>query len=92
MYARVAIPVDVRPHVLAVPIEAVPPGQTNTIDVVNAQNEIEERPVQLGIDTPTKYEVLSGLKEGELVLTGSRAQFKPKEKVEPKVVDSLALK
>jgi RND family efflux transporter MFP subunit len=92
MYARVSIPVDVRTNVLTVPIEAVPPGQTNTIDVVNAQNEIEERPVKLGIDTPTKYEVLSGLKEGELVLTGSRAQFKPAEKVETKVVDSLALK
>jgi RND family efflux transporter MFP subunit len=92
MYARVSIPVDVRTNVLTVPIEAVPPGQTNTIDVVNAQNEIEERPVKLGIETPTKYEVLSGLKEGELVLTGSRAQFKPAEKVETKVVDSLALK
>jgi RND family efflux transporter MFP subunit len=92
MYARVAIPVDVRTNVLAVPIEAVPPGQTNTIDVVDDQNEIQERPVRLGLDTPTKYEVLSGLKEGELVLTGSRAQFKPGEKVEPKVEESLALK
>lgn len=92
MYASVAIPVDVRPNVLAVPIEAVPPGETSTIDVVNAQNEIEERPVKLGIDTPNKYEVISGLKEGEFVVTGSRSQFQPGEKVVPKLVESLAFK
>jgi RND family efflux transporter MFP subunit len=91
MYASVAIPVDVRTNTLAVPIEAIPPGQTNTIVVVNSQNEIEERPVKLGIETPTHYEVLSGLDEGELVLTGSRRQFKPGEKVEPKIIGNLAL-
>lgn len=90
MYARVSVPVDVHANALAVPIEAVPPGETNSVYVVNARNEIEERPVKLGIDTPTQFEVLSGLKEGELVLTGSRAQFKPGQKVEPKLVNLLA--
>lgn len=90
MYARVAIPVDVRANALAVPIEAVPPGQTNSVYVVNAQNKIEERPVKLGINTPTKYEVLSGLKEGEMVLTDSREQFRPGETVKPKLVNLLA--
>jgi RND family efflux transporter MFP subunit len=89
MYASVAIPVDVHSNALSVPIEAVPPGQTTIMFVVNTQNEIEERSVKLGIDTPTKYEVLSGLKEGELVLTGSRSQFKAGEKVEPKIIENL---
>lgn len=92
MYASVAIPADVRSNVLAVPIAAVPPGDTSTIDVVNSQNVIEERAVKLGIDTPNKYEVISGLKEGELVLTGSRSQFKPGEKVQPKIVETMAFK
>lgn len=87
MYASVSIPVDVHANTLAVPIQAVPPGQTSSVYVVNAQNEIEERPVKLGIDTPTQYEVISGLKEGEMVLTGSRGQLKPGEKVEPKLVN-----
>ena len=72
------------------PIEAVPPGETSSVYVVNDHNEIEERPVKLGIDTPTQYEVLSGLKEVDLVLTGSRAQFKPGQKVEPKLINLLA--
>lgn len=87
MYASVSIPVDVHANTLAVPIQAVPPGQTSSVYVVNAQNEIEERSVKLGIDTPTQYEVISGLKEGEMVLTGSRGQLKPGEKVEPKLVN-----
>ncbi|HLX70073.1 MAG TPA: efflux RND transporter periplasmic adaptor subunit [Verrucomicrobiae bacterium] len=90
MYASVSIPVDVHANTLAVPIEAVPPGETSSVYVVNAENEIEERPVKLGIDTPTQYEVLSGLKEGELVLTGSRSQFRPGQKVEPKIINLLA--
>lgn len=90
MYASVTIPVERRPHALAVPIEAVPPGETSSVYVINDQGKIEERPVKLGIDTPTKFEVISGLKEGEWVLTGNRSQFKPGQKVTPKLIDSLA--
>jgi len=91
MYASVAIKVDDRPQALAIPIGAVPPGESaTTVDVVNAQNEIEERPVTLGIDTPTQYEVVDGLKEGELVVLGRRSRIKPGEKVEPKMTQSFA--
>lgn len=90
MYTSVAIPVDVHKDTLAVPIEAIPPGETNSVYVVNSQNEIEDRPVKLGINTPNKYQVISGLKENELVLTGSRSQFKPGEKVETRLVEDLA--
>jgi RND family efflux transporter MFP subunit len=85
MYASVFFQAERHPQALAIPIQAVPPGQTSTVYVVNNNNEIEERPVTLGMDTPSKYEVLSGLKEGERVLVGSRAAFKPGEKVEPKL-------
>jgi RND family efflux transporter MFP subunit len=91
MYASVSITVETRPQTLAVPIEAIPPGETNLVYVVNAQNEIEARPVKLGLETPTKYEVLSGLKEGELVLTGNRSPFKPGQKVVAKPSDATAL-
>jgi hypothetical protein len=46
--------------------------------------------VTLGLETPTSYEVLAGLKEGDLVLIGSRSQVKPGQKVEPKLISSLA--
>lgn len=84
MYASVSIPVEVHPHALTIPIEAVPPGETNSVYVINQDNVVENRPVTLGMYTSSSYEVLSGLKEGEMVLTGSRAQARPGEKVQPK--------
>ena len=90
MYASVSIPVDVHANTLPCRLKPSRSEETASVYVVNGNNEIEERPVKLGIDTPAQYEVLSGLKEGELVLTGSRAQFKPGQKVEPKLINLLA--
>jgi RND family efflux transporter MFP subunit len=90
MYAEVVLRVQRRPQVLAIPIEAVPPGQNSSVYVINDQGQIEERPVTLGLDTPTKCEVKDGLKLGELVLVGSRSQVHPGQKVEAKLIGSLA--
>jgi RND family efflux transporter MFP subunit len=90
MYATVELKVEQHPHVLAIPIEAVVAGKKATVNVVNAQNEIEERTVTLGMETPTKYEVLSGLKEGDLVVIGDSSQVKPGQKVEAKLINLLA--
>jgi RND family efflux transporter MFP subunit len=90
MYARVMLPVERHPQALAIPIEAVPPGQTNSVFVVNEQNVIEEQPVKLGLDTPAKYEVISGLKEGQLVVTGRFSEVRPGQKVDTRVVGALA--
>jgi RND family efflux transporter MFP subunit len=87
MYVNLALPVEHREHALSIPIQAVPPGQMSSVYVINSQNEIEDRPVTLGLETPNRFEVVSGLKEGELVLIGSRSQFSVGEKVAPKVID-----
>jgi RND family efflux transporter MFP subunit len=90
MYATLALKVDQRPKVLTVPTEAVSVGQSHSIYVINASDEIEERTVTLGSETPTRFEVVSGLNEGELVLVGRRSQVRPGQKVEPKLISSLA--
>jgi multidrug efflux pump subunit AcrA (membrane-fusion protein) len=87
MYVNLALPVERRQRALSIPIQAVPPGQMSTVYVINGQNEIEERPVTLGLETADRFEVVSGLKEGELVLIGSRSHFSAGEKVAPKVMD-----
>ena len=89
MYATVVLKADQRPNAVAIPTEAITGGKS-TIYVVNASNEVEQRTVTLGLETPTKYEVLSGVKAGELVLVGNTSQIKPGEKVEPKLVSFLA--
>jgi len=61
------------------------------IFVVNANRKIEERIVSLGLETPRKLEVLSGLSESELVMIGNRTQFKPGQLVEPKPIEEVKL-
>lgn len=86
MYASVLLKVEKRPQTLAVPVEAVSGEKTPTVYVVNRDNQIERRIVKLGLETPDKYEVLSGLHEGDLVVIGNRSGFQVGQKVEPKLI------
>ncbi len=86
MYATVVLNVEKHAQALAVPIEAVSSGKAPTVYVVNHDNQIEEHPVKLGLETPDQYEVLSGLQEGDLVVIGNRAGFQAGQKVEPKLI------
>jgi RND family efflux transporter MFP subunit len=90
MYAKAVLKVQPRAQALVIPIEAVPPGQSPSVYVINQQNQIEERPVTTGLETPDKCEVLTGLKEGEMVLIGSRSRVRVGQKVEAKLKPSLA--
>jgi RND family efflux transporter MFP subunit len=90
MYARVVLKIERRPQVLSIPTDAISAGKNPSVYVINRDQEIEERPVTLGLETPAKYEVLAGLKEGEFVMIGSRSQVKPGQKVEPALVETPA--
>jgi RND family efflux transporter MFP subunit len=91
MYASVAVRLDHRERVLAVPVEAVSRQTAATVFVVNKNNKIEERVVSLGLETPRKLEVLSGLSENELVMIGNRTQVKPGQLVEPKPAEQAKM-
>jgi RND family efflux transporter MFP subunit len=84
MYATVSLRVDERPHALAIPVEAAAAGSKSVL-VVNASDRLEQRPVKLGLETPSRYEVLSGLKEGDLVMMGNPAQLAVGQRVDPQV-------
>lgn len=88
MYAAVQLEVQRHPQALAIPSQAVGSEKNPTVYVVNQDHEIESRPVKLGLETPDYYEVLSGVKEGELVMIGSRAFVHPGQKVETKLVST----
>ena len=91
MYAQVVLKVDRRPQALTIPTDAVSAGKKSTVYVLNADQALEERAVTLGLETPTRYEVKAGLKEGDLVLVGNRSTINPGEKVEAKLIGNLAL-
>jgi RND family efflux transporter MFP subunit len=88
IYAEVSMELERRPNVLMVPIDVLSNLKSPTVFVVNGENQIEERPLTLGLTTPDKFEVVSGLKENDLVMIGNRAKVKPGQKVEPKLMEA----
>jgi len=86
MYATVVLKVAKHLQALAVPTEAVSGEKTHTVYVINQNHQIEKRAVTLGLETPNRYEVLSGLNEGDLVVIGNRAAFQAGQTVTPKTI------
>ena len=51
---------------------------------VDATNHLEKREIALGVEDARRAEVLSGLREGEIVVAANQAEFKPGQLVKPK--------
>jgi len=90
MYAEATFGVEARQGVLAVPLQAVSQqGDQTWVYVVSPRNRVEDRPINLGIQTATEAEVVSGLAEGESVIVSDRSSLKPGQEVHPQVVQML---
>jgi RND family efflux transporter MFP subunit len=87
MYADVTLSANSRPDVLAVPIEAIQRSDNNkktSVLVLDTQNRIQSREVQVGIESSNRIEILGGLTEGERVVVGNLGSYQPDEIVRPK--------
>ncbi len=60
-------------------------ARTGKVMVVTPAKRIEIRSVSLGVETANKIEVLSGLKDGDLVVIGGRSNLQAGQEVQPKV-------
>jgi membrane fusion protein, multidrug efflux system len=70
--------------VLAIPRAAVLSDQQGDyVYVVDAQNKVQQRRIQLGQSTPSTAVITSGLKEGELVISEGLQRVRPDETVLP---------
>ncbi len=89
MYASAVLKIDRKEQALVAPVEAVLREKTGaTAWVVTKDNRIEERIVTVGLETPTKLEILSGLAESDLVMIGSRALITVGQTVQPKLLEA----
>ena len=87
MYAEVNLTLARKDDVLAIPVQAVTRnGSGATVLVVNSQDRVEERNVQLGMEGANEVEVTSGLSPSERVVVGSRSEFRAGDKVAAKVI------
>ena len=85
LYAEADLQLDRKDNIPSVPIQAVSHrGDRTSVFVVSPDGTIEQRPVEIGLETSSDAEVVSGLKEGEEVVVSDRGGLKPGEKVIPK--------
>jgi RND family efflux transporter MFP subunit len=85
MYATVTLMLSQKKDALAVPIQSVSSGENPSVMVVK-NNKVESRSVTVGIETPDKAEIVSGLEEGDLVVVGNHSALQAGEKVHPQTV------
>jgi RND family efflux transporter MFP subunit len=84
MYAEVNLGLERRDHVLQIPITAVHDGLAY---VVSAENRVEIRKIETGLQTADKVEIRSGVKEGEFVVVGSPSGLEAGAIVHPKLAE-----
>jgi RND family efflux transporter MFP subunit len=88
MYAEADLTTDHRSGVLTVPISAIDLGTDETsgqVVVVTPENRIDIRKVQIGAQTENSIEIRSGIREGDLVVTGNRSSLRQGQQVRPKM-------
>jgi len=87
LYADADLALDRKVDVLSVPVQAVNhEGNKSTVFVVGPNGELQDRPVQLGLQTSSDAEITSGVNEGDQVVVSDRSGLKAGEKVHPQSV------
>jgi RND family efflux transporter MFP subunit len=82
MYAEVNLGLDRRGHVVTIPVTAVHDGRAY---IVSAENRIEIRTIETGLQTADKAEIRSGLTENEMVVVGNTAGLRAGAVVTPRI-------
>ncbi len=90
VYAEATLTLEKKTNVYVLPLQAVTIiGSQGSDSVVNNADEIENRPVTLGMRTPAEIEIESGVQEGDQVVTSDRSQLKVGQKVNPQIVQGI---
>ncbi len=87
LYAEADLQFDHKDNIPAVPVQALnQEGDKTSVFVVDPNGTLESRVVQVGLQTASNAEILSGLNEGEQVVVSDRSGLKTGEKVHPQTV------
>jgi RND family efflux transporter MFP subunit len=90
LYAEADLKLDQKENVASVPVQALNhEGKKTTVFVVNGAGQIEDRPVEVGLETSSDAEIVSGLNAGEKVVVSDRSGLRPGQLVHAKEVAVL---
>jgi RND family efflux transporter MFP subunit len=91
MYAEATVATATRNHALTIPIAAVDLAGGNEtagkVMTVNGEGIIEPHDVRLGLQSEDRFEILSGIEEGAVVITANRGNLRPGQQVRPRVAN-----
>jgi membrane fusion protein (multidrug efflux system) len=77
MFVKIRFVLDIEEEALLVPAESVIPELSGyKVFVVGADGNAEQRTIEIGTRTDTQVQVISGLNEGDLVLTSGVMQVR----------------
>ena len=89
MFGYATIALEQRRDVLTIPVPALTSREAPIkLLVVSPDNHLREREVQIGLESPDRVEVTSGVSDGELVVVGARGDLRPGIAVVPKLVSA----
>ena len=91
MFGWAQLTLEEHKDVLSVPVQAISPGENPTVYVIDKNNKVQERPVKIGLETPNRAEITSGVSQGELVFIGNRSQVRVGAAVQPKVMETAQI-
>jgi RND family efflux transporter MFP subunit len=90
LYAEAELNLEQEHDVPTVPIQALNrEGEKTTVFLVGGNGVLEDRTMQVGLETASDVEIVSGLNPGELVVVSDRSGLKAGEKVYPQEVPML---
>jgi RND family efflux transporter MFP subunit len=86
MVGYATLVLDQRQGVVTLPVQALAGRSLPvTVLVVGPNRELQERQIDVGLETPDRIEVVSGMNEGEMVVVGARSDLRPGLRVDPKL-------
>ena len=86
MYANTQLQLDHADNVLTIPVEAlVLRDNKEVVYVLDSQNRVHQRAVEVGLRGSQLAEIKSGLAEGERVILGGQEKYQEGERVTPVV-------
>lgn len=101
MYAEVNLTLDHHAAALALPVMAVDLDEDSSsgsgsvgsgkVMVVTPNNRVEIRKIQVGLETPDKIEIRSGLNEGDVVVLSGRSGLQAGQEVRPRATRLAAV-
>jgi RND family efflux transporter MFP subunit len=92
LYAEATLDLVRKNDALVVPLLAVnQSGNQATVFLVGPSNQLLQREVRLGLQTPSVAEVLEGLREGDRVVVSDTSGLKAGAIVKPQVVEQVQL-